>query len=67
MRRYAEVIDIRERIEAMKRHTWAAGEASPYLNRSLVAFDQRMLPCSEDFVKEEALFAAVLEIPWARG
>ena len=44
----------------------AADEASPYLNRSLVAFDQMMLPRNEDFVKEEALFTAVLEIPWAR-
>jgi hypothetical protein len=29
------------------------------LNRSLVAFDQMMLPCNEGFVKEEVLFAAV--------
>ena len=59
MRQCTKIAEIRKQIEAMKWHTWAAGEAS------LVTFDQTMLPCNKDCVKEEALFTMVLEIPWA--
>jgi hypothetical protein len=46
----------------MKLHTQAVGEASPHLNCSLATFDWMMLPCNEDFVKEEVHFTTVLEI-----